>query len=82
MTSDAVAVVKLLFDTIWKLFTMWNIPGTHTSPAEWFVFLIATGLGLRVIRIILPTAADSFISFRRNRGDGGSGGSTNLPDVR
>lgn len=49
MTSDALAVVQCLFDTLWRLFTSWNIPGTNVSPAEMGLFLIAAGIGLRFV---------------------------------
>lgn len=49
MTSDFKAVVACLFETIWKLFTSWNVPGTNVSPAEMGLFFIAAGIGLRFV---------------------------------
>lgn len=40
MTSDALASVQMLFSSIWSLFTGWNLPGTHMSPAEWAFFAL------------------------------------------
>lgn len=49
MTSDAVATLTVLFGSIWRLFTSWDIPGTHTTPAGWFLFLAFVGIILRFI---------------------------------
>lgn len=40
MTSDALLVLRSLFQTIWSLFTSFLIPGTNTTPAEWAFFLV------------------------------------------
>ena len=48
MTNDAIAVLKCIFQTIWKLFTNWHIPGTNVSPAEWCLFCLVAGIGLRL----------------------------------
>lgn len=34
MSSDAVAVLQMLFGPIWSLFTSFHFPGTHITPAE------------------------------------------------
>lgn len=47
MSNDALSVLQCLFQTIWRLFTSWDIPGTNVSPAEMFLFLISAGIGLR-----------------------------------
>lgn len=53
MTSDAILVVQCLFSTIWNLFTSWYIPGTQTTPAQFFLFLIMASLGVTfVVRMI------------------------------
>lgn len=49
MTADGLAVLQCLFQVIWRLFTSWYIPGTRTTPAAFFLFLIAAGLALRFI---------------------------------
>lgn len=33
MTNDALAVMEVLFQTIFGLFTSWYIPGTNVTPA-------------------------------------------------
>ena len=60
MTSDAFAILQCLFNTVWSLFTSWNIPGTHTNPAMWFSFLIVASMGLRTFkRLVLGADFDS-----------------------
>lgn len=49
MTSDAILVLDCLFTTIWQLFTSWYIPGTETTPAQFFLFLISASLGITFI---------------------------------
>lgn len=50
MTSDAVLVVQVLFTSIWSLFTSFEIPGTHTTPAEFALFSMLFVFVLRVVR--------------------------------
>lgn len=52
MTSDALSVVETLFQTIWRLFTSWYIPGTATTPAAFLIFVLFAVLGLRVIKTL------------------------------
>lgn len=49
MTNDAVLVLQCLFQTIWRLFTSWHIPGTNVTPAMFFFFLAAAGIGLTFV---------------------------------
>lgn len=58
MTSDGLAVLSFLFQTIWRLFTSWTIPGTHTTPAAWFMFMLSVVLSIRVARIFLNLSSD------------------------
>lgn len=55
MTEDAWLVVRFIFATIWKYFTMWYIPGTHTTPAALFLFLGVTGIVLRFVMRVTIT---------------------------
>lgn len=64
MTSDAILVLRSIFQTIWSLFTSWLIPGTRTTPAEWLAFLLSVGITLRILAFFIGNA-----SF----GDDGSG---------
>lgn len=41
------------FRTIWQLFTSWEIPGTHVSPAEWAFFVLGSVLSIKVIKRIM-----------------------------
>lgn len=49
MSNDALLVLKCLFETIWQLFTSWHIPGTDVTPAAFFFFLAAAGIGLTFV---------------------------------
>lgn len=53
MTADALLVVRTLFGTIWQVFTSWHIPGTGTTPAMFFLFLLFAGLIIRFIKGLL-----------------------------
>lgn len=53
MTRDALLVLGSLFRTIWQLFTSWEIPGTHVSPAEWAFFVLGSVLSIKVIKRIM-----------------------------
>lgn len=53
MTNDALLVLQSLFQTIWRLFSSWNFPGTNVTPAEMFLFLISAGIGLRYVLMFL-----------------------------
>lgn len=49
MTRDALVVLQALFGPIWRLFTSWNIPGTHMSPADWALFALFFVVLIRMI---------------------------------
>ena len=50
MTQDALLILGLLFGPIWSLFTSWEIPGTHMTPAEWGFFLLTVSFLFRFIK--------------------------------
>lgn len=58
MTGDAILVLQCLFDTIWRLFTSWHIPGTQTSPAGWAFMSLAFVLAIRFFRRIFVDGGD------------------------
>lgn len=59
MTNDAILVLGTLFNTIWRLFTSWYIPGTNgVTPAMAFLFFIAAGIGLRFVHRVLGLSPD------------------------
>lgn len=58
MTSDAVLVLQCLFSTIWSLFFSFEIPGTHTTPAEWAVFSLLFVIILRFVKRLLSDDVD------------------------
>ena len=64
MTSDAIMVVECLFSTIWSLFTSWYIPGTQTTPAQFFLFLILVSLSITfVVRMVTFNPGISHSTF-------------------
>lgn len=74
MTSNALAVLDCLFQTIWALFTSWHIPGTNVTPASFFLFLISASIGLRYVLSFLHSpnsgARSGFNAYKRTkRGD-------------
>lgn len=71
MTSDALAVVQCLFQTIWRLFTSWHIPGTATTPAGFFIFALFLVLGLRLIKGIFPGLASKSLVSGKSDSSGG-----------
>lgn len=73
MTSDGVAVVKCLFETIWRLFTSWYIPGTNTTPAGFLIFALFMVLTLRVMKGLVPgLGALDFLNRSGNNESGDS----------
>lgn len=50
MSPDGLVALAALFGPIWSLFTSWEIPGTHMTPAEWGFFLLTAALLLRFIK--------------------------------
>ena len=64
MTSDAILVLKCLFSNIWSLFTSWYIPGTQTTPAQFFLFLIMASIGITfVVRMVTFNPGVSHSTF-------------------
>lgn len=53
MTTDALMVLSVLFDTIWTLFTSWHIPGTRVTPAAWAFFVLGTVLAIKILKRLL-----------------------------
>lgn len=58
MTADGLQVLSFIFSSCWRLFTCFEIPGTHTTPAEWALFGFVVLLVIRVVRkfLSIPTA--------------------------
>lgn len=74
MTTDAVLVLRTVFDVIWTLFTSWYIPGTHVTPAGWAFFVLFAVLVIKILkRLLLDNYNDDSGSV------GGSGGSGLIP---
>lgn len=57
MTNDAILVLQCLFQTIWRLFTAWHIPGTQVTPAAMALFLLIAVLSLRFLFRLLGMGA-------------------------
>lgn len=53
MTSDALAVFRCIFGTIWALFTSWYIPGTRMTPAELGFLGLALSMLIRFLKRIV-----------------------------
>lgn len=49
MTDDALAVVSAIFDTVFRLFNSWYIPGTNVTPAVAIFGIAFVGLVLRFL---------------------------------
>lgn len=49
VTSAALSILQVIFQTIWRFFNSWYIPGTHATPASWFFFLAFAGIILRFL---------------------------------
>ena len=75
MTADALAVVQLLFSTIWSLFTSWKIPGTGATPAAVPIFFLFAAVGIRIVRFVFtsntgsPTNTFNRISSKVGKGE-------------
>lgn len=64
MTKDAFAVVQCLFNTIWRLFTSFEVPGTHFTPASWAFFCLFFVLFFRFLGKML---GNSTIQIKEGR---------------
>ena len=49
MTDDALLVVQCLFQTIWKLFNSWYIPGTNVTPAVAFFGILFIAIMFKIV---------------------------------
>lgn len=77
MTSDGIAVVRFLFTTIWRLFTSFQIPGTHTTPAEWALFSLLAVYVFKLISNILGISLGESGSSSRKSSNSSSAGLAN-----
>lgn len=50
MSSDALLVIQCIFQTIWSLFTSFQIPGTQTTPLEWAIFCLVVVFVIRFVK--------------------------------
>lgn len=72
MTSDALLVLQTLFGMIWRLFTSWKIPGTNTTPAAWFLFVVFAVTSLRFLKSLVPGLTSGFLRSRDSSDKGSS----------
>lgn len=63
MSSDAVLVLRCVFGTIWSLFSCFEIPGTHTTPAEFAFFALGFSLAIKIARRIIFIPVDDAPPF-------------------
>lgn len=68
MTSDAILVLQCLFQTIWRLFTAWHIPGTNVTPAAAFLFFLCAAIGLKFLGRVIGIGVDlqEYVEAREN----------------
>lgn len=66
MTADALAVLRVLFGSIWRIFTSWYIPGTNTTPAMFFVFLLFAVVVIKFVSFMFGVGSD--IAHNNSRG--------------
>lgn len=53
MTNDSLSVLVCLFQSVWKLFASWYIPGTNLTPAVFFFGIAFCVLVMRFLRSAL-----------------------------
>lgn len=53
MTNDALSVVSVLFNTLFRLFTSWYIPGTNVTPAVAIFGIAFIMLSFRLVSKVL-----------------------------
>lgn len=61
MTREAYVIFQTVIQSAWYLFTSWDFPGTHATPAEMGLFLITCYVTLRFFKRI-GKVEDSSIS--------------------
>ena len=70
MTPGALDIVRVLFTSIWSLFTSWKIPGTGATPAAVAIFFLFAAVGIRIVRFVFTSntgsPADTFARFDRS----------------
>lgn len=49
MTTDALNLIKALFNGAWRIMTCFNIPGTNITPAMLCIGGFVVGVSVRVI---------------------------------
>lgn len=57
MTSDAVLVLRFIFEDILRLFTF-RVPGTLTTPLAWAFFVLAVVAVLRLLKGLFHIGGD------------------------
>lgn len=50
MTQDAILVLKMLFVTIFSLFTSFRIPGTFATPLSWVLLSLCFVAVLKMLK--------------------------------
>lgn len=58
MTNDALAVVSALFETVFRLFNSWYIPGTNVTPAVAFFGILFICIIFRILCKVLGLWGD------------------------
>lgn len=53
MTNDSLSVVSVLFQSVFRLFTSWYIPGTNVTPAVAIFGIAFIMLSFRLVSKVL-----------------------------
>lgn len=69
MTSDALSILGMLFGSIWGLFNSFYIPGTQTTPANFFFFSLVLVVSIRFLKRVFKSDVSSGFSGRGHKGD-------------
>lgn len=68
MTADGLLIIQTVLSSIWTLFTDWNIPGTNTNPATWFLFILCASIGIRHLkRLLMDTSGEMNSTARKSK---------------
>lgn len=55
MTNEAVSFLSGFFNSVWKLYNSWKLPGTNVTPIAWALFLLLMPVFIRLFKRLLNT---------------------------
>lgn len=60
MTTDAFHLLSGVISQGWRFFTSWHLPGTHATPGEMAMFVLAAHVTLRFfVRVAQVSSGDA-----------------------